>query len=319
MLVRQQQVEVWVLDIVEAVVGGSRVEDDRVEAKRKWPTDHRKAARQIAGLANAAGGEAALWIVGLDEDGHLVADPGDVEPADWWAQVSKYFSEVAPDLNLLRVPTPHGTVAALWLETGRSPYVVTTNGHGGVDREVPWRRGTNLRSAHRSEILRAVVGEAEVPQLDAISGWVRALRRPAQGKGKFGEEAHPVGVEFEYWLDAYAEVAHPARLPEYRWAAHVTVGGQDIDLTRPSIRGPQMATGSNSFGIPTSQSVGSIVYVQNSGLHVNGSDSLALSGRHFVPDEGGELAGICARLSEQSSASDCHWLCPRGAQRWMHG
>ena len=110
-----------------------------MEAKRQWPTDHRRAARQIAGLANAAAGEPIMWIVGLDEGGHRVCDPGEAEPSNWWNQVSSRFSEVPPDLTLLRVATPHGPVAALWMETGRTPYVVTTDGVGGVDREVPGR------------------------------------------------------------------------------------------------------------------------------------------------------------------------------------
>ena len=161
---QQQRVEARVLDIVDAVAKGGRIEDDRVEAKREWPTDHRRAARQIAGLANAAAGEPIMWIVGLDEGGHRVCDPGDVEPSNWWNQVSSRFSDVPPDLTLLRVATPHGAVAALWMDTGRTPYVVTTDGRGGVDREVPWRRGTTLRSAHRSEILRSVIREAEAPR-----------------------------------------------------------------------------------------------------------------------------------------------------------
>ena len=43
-------------------------EDDRVELKGEWPTDIPKAARRIAGHANASGGQSVLWVIGLDEE-----------------------------------------------------------------------------------------------------------------------------------------------------------------------------------------------------------------------------------------------------------
>jgi hypothetical protein len=42
------------------------IEDDRVELKADWP-DAEKAARRVAGHANASGGGSVLWIIGLDE------------------------------------------------------------------------------------------------------------------------------------------------------------------------------------------------------------------------------------------------------------
>ena len=59
-----QRLEARVLDLVEVVLAGRNAEDDLVEFKADWPTDHRKAARQIAGMATAAGGESILWIFG---------------------------------------------------------------------------------------------------------------------------------------------------------------------------------------------------------------------------------------------------------------
>jgi len=65
--VDSRRLEERVLSIVELVLNGRTVEDDRVELKAEWPEDHYKAARHIAGLANASRGEDVLWIVGLDE------------------------------------------------------------------------------------------------------------------------------------------------------------------------------------------------------------------------------------------------------------
>lgn len=284
------------MDIIETVVGGGRVEDDRVEAKRLWPVDHRRAARQIAGLANAAAGEPIMWIVGLDEDGHQVCDAGDCEPSNWWNQVSSRFSEIPPDLTLLRVVTPHGPVAVLWMDTGRTPYVVTTDGVGGVDREVPWRRGTALRSAHRSEILRSVIGEAQTPQMDSIAGWVRVVRpRGPQRTAGVGMETGRQDLEITYSLTAYVEALEPVRLPEHRWTLHASTSRWASALSIQHISGPLAHAGSTASGLTRFEPVGSIVYVPNSGLHINGSDSITVGGHTQVPDEGGELESIFAR------------------------
>lgn len=292
---QQQRIEARALDLVETVVGGGRIEDDRVEAKREWPRDHRRAARQIAGLANAAAGEPIMWIVGLDEDGHRVADPGDVEPSTWWNQVSSRFSEVPPDLSLLRITTPHGPVAVLWMETGRTPYVVTTDGVGGVDREVPWRRGTTLRSAHRSEILRSVVREAQTPDLDPIGGWVRVVRSRRRAAPCGPEGSSPWSLEVTYSLTAYVEALEPVRLPEYRWNLQLANKLENWVLPIGHIHGPQRWMGSSPSGGARYEPVGSIVYVPNSGLHINGSDSIELGGQSLINDETGEVASVFAR------------------------
>lgn len=65
--------EVRVQQLVRHVVDGGKCEGDLVDCKSKFPTnDPGRAAKQIAGLLNAARGSAAMWIVGLDEDAHKV-------------------------------------------------------------------------------------------------------------------------------------------------------------------------------------------------------------------------------------------------------
>ena len=54
---RSQEIEYRVRRIVEAVERGEPIEDDLVELKSEWLRDHHKAARRIAGHANAARGE----------------------------------------------------------------------------------------------------------------------------------------------------------------------------------------------------------------------------------------------------------------------
>src|SRR6266498_182530 len=75
-----QHIEGRVLNLVERVLNGARIEDFRVECKGTWPSAA-KAARQIAGHANAARGEPILWIIGLDEDNNRVTGAFYVELA----------------------------------------------------------------------------------------------------------------------------------------------------------------------------------------------------------------------------------------------
>lgn len=66
-----EQVEAWVLSIVDRVRKKQRIEDDRVELKAEWP-EIAKAARRVAGHANASGGDSVLWIIGLNEERGVV-------------------------------------------------------------------------------------------------------------------------------------------------------------------------------------------------------------------------------------------------------
>ncbi len=133
-----------VQDIVKRVVAGGKVEDDFVEAKAVWPPGPQKVARRIAGMANTAGGSPILWIIGLDEGGHQVADLGDTDIANWWSAVeAKFTDDVAPNMRTMTIGTDHGAVVCLHFDTDRAPYVVSTDSTGGITREIPWRRLTS--------------------------------------------------------------------------------------------------------------------------------------------------------------------------------
>src|SRR5262249_4597625 len=151
------------------------IEDSRVELKAKWPDEPAKAARRIAGHANAARGEHILWLIGVDEV-NGVSGADHQEMADWLAGVSKQFDGLAPRCYDLNVPTKNGkTVVALLFETNRAPFVVKNPYYGRrkddpISLEVPWREGTKVRSAARSDLmlllsdvlpLRALLGELE--------------------------------------------------------------------------------------------------------------------------------------------------------------
>lgn len=103
-LMETQVLEARVLSVVEAVLRGRQVEDDRVELKAVWPEPGVKVARQIAGHVNAAAGEPVLWIIGLDEKRCQIGSTSGTEPSNWWKAVKGHFAEVAPEPKILRVP-----------------------------------------------------------------------------------------------------------------------------------------------------------------------------------------------------------------------
>lgn len=274
---QQQRLEAKVLRYVEAVLAGRRIEDDRVECKSEWPEDHRKAARQIAGLANAARGESILWLVGIDDARGRLTDPGASDPAEWWPRVSRWFAQLAPELSILTVPLSGGAVIALEFDTSRSPYVVTTRGEGGVDREIPWREGTALRSAHRSELLQSLVGEAQVPRFDVISAELRVQHHADRYNYK------PGTLLLETMVRAYLEAPEPVRLPEHRWTLEVAAG--DVTHSLPfEIEGPHTFAPSQSqlsFRGPLI-SLGAIRYVKDSGLEIEGSEQVIITSRDAI-------------------------------------
>lgn len=60
---RDMHLEAKVLEIADLVRSGQHVEDHFIELNADWPLEPNRAARRIAGHANASRGQPALWIV----------------------------------------------------------------------------------------------------------------------------------------------------------------------------------------------------------------------------------------------------------------
>ena len=170
------QIEARVLAVYDAVKSGRRVEDALVELKGQWP-DPQKAARRLAGHANAARGEAIIWIVGLDEEDGVV-DSGNRDAAEWWPQVQSHFDGLSPTLDDLVVHTDDGPIAVLRFDTSLGPFVVKnpaygTAGSGPVEREVPWREGTGVRSARREDLIRMLAPLQALPAIELLGASIR--------------------------------------------------------------------------------------------------------------------------------------------------
>src|ERR1700751_2117270 len=87
------QLEAWANNIVQAVAVGRYQEDDRVEFKSRW-METPKAARRIAGAANAARGVDLMWIIGVDpRQPQPFTDPPQNELAHWLPAVKAHFAE----------------------------------------------------------------------------------------------------------------------------------------------------------------------------------------------------------------------------------
>jgi hypothetical protein len=166
------QIEQWALMLLNDVEAGRTVEDARVELKARLPQPV-KAARQLAGHANAAHGQEILWIVGVDEKGGIMPLLDD-DLATWFSQVKSYFDGEAPNMTDVRVTCGGGNVLALLFETTRVPFVVKRDpasdaAADAAHREVPWRSGTAVRSARRHELLGILMPLEVLPHVEVLT------------------------------------------------------------------------------------------------------------------------------------------------------
>lgn len=283
----RRRLEARVLDIVDRVVAGGRAEDDLVECKTGW-VEPLKGARRLAGQANAARGDDILWIVGLDEDGHRVVPLDATELANWWAQVERRFADgVTPDITVENVPTEQGTVVALGFGTDRSPYMVSADGSGGVDREIPWRTATGVRTARRGEVLSLLVEAANPPAIELLRPVLVATYFPAcDRKAGLGPEPERVELRLdaEIFFERSAREGAAAMLPGHQWTARFDLGAAgavDADMTfrHNTVSGP----GPTGRAKETPYIYGATV--RAAGIFVTGPDILRLEATATLPPQ----------------------------------
>lgn len=226
------QLEARVLGIADVVHAGGRHEDGLVELKAEWLSPE-KTARRLAAHANAARGEAVLWIVGLDEK-RGVCDPTPVDLATWWPQVEACFDGPAPSLHSLIVRTEDGPVHALYFDVARAPFVIKnptygSPGGGSVEREVPWREGTRVRSATREDLIRLLVPTLRLPEIEILDAIVQGHEDSESRKRRLeAEDPSTVDEMFDWQLNVTMYVTPPhdelVVLPVHRTHAVVRLG-----------------------------------------------------------------------------------------------
>jgi len=217
--VRLIEVEEWARRVIASVLAGQRIEDDRVELKSTW-IPAKKAARRLAGHANAAHGATLLWLIGLDEKARKVVPVDAEELARWWPSVQAEF-EAAPSLTTRMIETPDGTVHALAFETELVPFLVRSADRGVVgavvEREVPWREGNATRSATRADLLRLLMPTLSLPDVEVLFAAVGAA--PATERFGRSESLLRWGVELEvYVVPINSDVVFPTHRAEMRLA-----------------------------------------------------------------------------------------------------
>lgn len=104
------------------------------------------------------------------------------------------FDELAPEPVSLNVPAEGRTVAALYFETDRAPYVVKVAEGGAVQREVPWREATGVKSASRSQLLRLLVPLQNRPTIEVVGAILRIESAPERDHRKFDQWSYFVAV-----------------------------------------------------------------------------------------------------------------------------
>lgn len=182
---KAHEIESWALSIIERVEAGQPIEDSRVELKSEWiPAE--KAARRIAGHANAASGAPILWLIGVDEEEGVVGARRE-DLADWYPQVQSQFDGLAPQLVDHDIAVGDKTIVALLFETERAPFVVKNpcfgkEGGGPVALEVPWREATSTRSARRADLLRLLSPLQALPDFEVIGGTLVVRRHFREGE-----------------------------------------------------------------------------------------------------------------------------------------
>jgi hypothetical protein len=236
--------EYRVITTADLVASGKPFEDSRTEIKREWPQDHYKAARQIAGLANAARGNHVVWIIGLDESLGVVGAL-DTEVSDWWGKVCASFaSGFAPRLHSLIVPYESGKVLiGLSFDTSRAPFVVNTPTGKLPHREVPWREANSTRTATRADLLRILVPIQQVPEFEVISGSLTVfpfldVSDDAQ-LYEYGTRVHRKRVEsFLLQLKIYVTylASDPIVIPFHRCKLNLSIEDNPFPIEQDSIK-----------------------------------------------------------------------------------
>jgi hypothetical protein len=195
---RPIEIETWALRILESVKNGGSVEDSLVELKARWP-ESKKAARQLAGHANAARGARILWLIGVDEK-YGIDGANYSELSAWYTQLESEFDTLAPALQNVNVAFDGKSIAALCFDTQRAPYVVknpafNTPQGGAVELEVPWREGNRTRSATRSDLITVLAPIRLQPSFEPLEGSITFKSENLQRK-----EAASLSVHLQFYI-----------------------------------------------------------------------------------------------------------------------
>lgn len=227
-MMRPAEVEAWALRVLDHLRSGAPLEDSRVELKSgEVPLE--KLARRLAGHANAARGDTILWLFGVNESGG-VTNASLRDSADWWQQIAACFHGPVPTPIEARLFVDQCTILAVAFLTGQPPYVVWNPDRGRpnagpIEREVPWREMTRVRSATHSDLVRVLVPLLQMPTLDVLSSSL-LMHGPRDGFGDVqpAEAGRPCTWVFEMRVYVVA-ASYPFVVPAHRVSIEVNEQG----------------------------------------------------------------------------------------------
>jgi len=204
-----RQIENWALRIVDCVKNGQPNEDFLVELKSDW-IDKYKAARRVAGHANAAQGQNILWLIGVDEK-NGVQGVNENDLASWYSTIESFFDGLSPSMTPLNISIDNKTIVALLFDTTRAPFLVKNPNYGSqgvsIEYEVPWRENTSIRTARRNDLIRLLVPLTKLPEVEILDGY---LSKTLDSENEIKEypifhevTGHPIFDELILSLDLY--------------------------------------------------------------------------------------------------------------------
>lgn len=194
-----RQVEVRAIQILDRLEKGGLREDSLVELKREISEPY-KIARRIAGHCNAARCDTVLWIIGADEkDGVVGWSSPDL--AEFLPKVWRFFEGHYPSCIDVHFEYNGEQCTVLAFDTSRPPYLVKNENFGGngvvIEREIPWREGTRLRTATRADVLRLILDQTKLPDVEILKTGV------SRHSTKQARESQEVLIPIDVWVEFY--------------------------------------------------------------------------------------------------------------------
>jgi hypothetical protein len=229
-------IDAWVADVVQKIGKLAFQEDDRVEVRPEWPTNHYESARTIAGLVNASGGQEVLLLIGIDpEKNPPFTGCNPSEPENWLPTVMKYFigGAAPPTYRLTQQTFEEFTCAAIVFDSMDAPFLVKNPEHGiskghVIDSEIPWRCGAGARSARRSEILSLMHRYSHRPHFELV-----------RSQASLGPDPNGAGrsrLNIILTIYAMSGNADPIILPRHRISWRVDYGKGFISVEEGAFR-----------------------------------------------------------------------------------
>ncbi|MHB8744076.1 MAG: hypothetical protein ACYC9L_13230 [Sulfuricaulis sp.] len=232
---RRTDIELRVREALRVLGAAGNIEDAGLELKGPPPGPQHKAA-QLAGAANASGGDPIVWVFGIADDGRFIDIKG-FDFDDWFAKMPGQFDGPYPEATTVWLEHEGHAILAASFRTDHVPYVVKRNADPR-QRETPWREGSLTRTATRSELIRMLLPLARLPRIEVLGASIAFEPQPGQQSDllknvSFGAELfiEPVDTAGFHLSQHRCEVT--LRLGEHSFSSPVsTVSLQATEHTR---------------------------------------------------------------------------------------